>query len=114
MKECQPWLHSGPPRFEVIGEKLEDASERIGPLFSKPPKIHATDLQAWKEIKTIVLGEEGSGRGRWRVQFRRIQIVLIKTYILIFWSKEVDGISSGSTMEMMSLWKVWILGSYLG
>ena len=55
--------------FELIGEKLEDASEGIGPLFSKPPKIHATDLQAWKEIKTIVLGEEGSGRGRWRVQF---------------------------------------------
>lgn len=60
---------SGPPRFEFIGKKLEDASEKIGPLFSKPPKIHATDSWAWKEIKTIVLGEEGSGRGRWRTQF---------------------------------------------
>lgn len=60
---------SGPPRFELIGERLEDASEKIGPLFSKPPKIHATDSWAWKEIKTIVLGEEGSGRGRWRTQF---------------------------------------------
>jgi len=58
-----------PPRFELIGERLEDASEKMGPLFSKPPKIHAIDLRAWKGIKTIVLGEEGSGKSRWRAQF---------------------------------------------
>ena len=50
-------------------ERLEDAGENIGPLFSKPPNILSVGSQAWREIKTIVVGEEGSGRGRWRTEF---------------------------------------------
>jgi len=51
------------PRFELIGTQLEDASENIGPLFSDtPPRIRAKNTEAWKNVKTIVVGEEGSGR----------------------------------------------------
>ncbi len=58
------------PRFELVGRQLEDASEHIGPLFSeRPPRIRAFDAQAWKDVGTIVVGEEGSGRGKWRTAF---------------------------------------------
>lgn len=56
-------------RFDLIGEQLEDASDSVGPLFCKPPKIRAAAPQDWREIKTIVVGEEGGGRGKWRTQF---------------------------------------------
>ncbi|HID31187.1 MAG TPA: hypothetical protein EYP19_14480, partial [Desulfobacterales bacterium] len=64
-------ISSRAARFELIGEKVEDASEKMGPLFIKPPRIRAVvpNPQGWKGIKTIVVGEEGSGRGRWRTQF---------------------------------------------
>lgn len=62
-------LSSTPTRFELIGERLEDSSENIGPLFREPPRIRAADPQEWKSIETIIVGEEGSGRGRWRMQF---------------------------------------------
>lgn len=58
--------------FELVGVQLEDISEGVGPLFSDPPKIRALDTQAWKEVKTIVIGEEGSGRGKWRTSFNPV------------------------------------------
>lgn len=58
------------PRFDLVGKRIEDASENIGPLFGgKPPRIRVLDAQVWKNIGTIVVGEEGSGRGRWRTAF---------------------------------------------
>ncbi len=58
------------PRFELVGTRLNDASEDIGPLFGeRPPRICALDDQTWKGVGTIVVGEEGSGRGRWRTAF---------------------------------------------
>jgi len=56
-------------RCELVGVQLENISEGVGPLFSEPPKIRALDTQAWKEVKTIVIGEEGGGRGKWRTAF---------------------------------------------
>lgn len=57
-------------RFELIGTQLPDAAERIGPLFGdSPPRVGASDEQAWDEVKTIVVGEEGRGRRRWRTEF---------------------------------------------
>ena len=60
---------SGSNRFELVGIQVEDTIEGVGPLFSGPPKIRALDTQAWKEVKTIVIGEEGPGRGKWRTTF---------------------------------------------
>ena len=60
-------------RFELVGTRLNDASEYVGPLFGdKPPKIRALDDQGWKDVGTIVVGEEGSGIGRWRRQFNPV------------------------------------------
>lgn len=61
-------------RFELTGNRLDDATEDRGPLFGqKPPQIHALDEQAWKDVETIVVGEEGSGKGRWRAAFSPVQ-----------------------------------------
>ena len=64
-------IESRAPRFELMGSRIEEASEHVGPLFGmKPPQIRALDRQAWENVKTIVVGEEGSGRGRWRTAFQ--------------------------------------------
>lgn len=63
-------IESKAPRFELAGRQLGDASETMGPLFGEaPPRIRALDPQAWQEVGTIVIGEEGRGRGRWRIAF---------------------------------------------
>jgi len=57
-------------RFELIGNQIKDSSDDFGPLFGqRPPQIRVTDENLWKNINCIVLGEEGTGRKRWRVQF---------------------------------------------
>ncbi|MEM3402606.1 MAG: 30S ribosomal protein S9, partial [Candidatus Hadarchaeales archaeon] len=57
-------------RLELIGSRLEDASEHTGPLFKeRPPRIRALDAQKWKDVRTVVVGEEGSGKGKWRRAF---------------------------------------------
>jgi len=57
-------------RFRLVGERLIDASERVGPLFGgTPPRIQATNADVWKEVGIIIAGEEGRGQGRWRVSF---------------------------------------------
>ena len=57
-------------RFQLVGERLIDASEDLGPLFGgSPPQIHTTTEDAWAEVGTIVVGEEGPGSGRWREVF---------------------------------------------
>ncbi|MDI6848759.1 MAG: 30S ribosomal protein S9 [Candidatus Saccharicenans sp.] len=58
------------PRFGLVGNRLEDASKHMGPLFGKDlPRICAQDAEVWENVRTIVVGEEGSGRGRWRAEF---------------------------------------------
>ncbi len=57
-------------RFELIGTRLNDASEYVGPLFGEmPPRILALGVQAWKNVRAIVVGEEGSSQGKWRTAF---------------------------------------------
>lgn len=61
-------IHS---RFELVGNRIEDSSDSLGPLFGeKPPRIQAHDAQAWANVSTVIIGEEGRGRGRWRTAFR--------------------------------------------
>lgn len=61
------------PRFALVGDCLNDATEDKGPLFGeRPPQIRALHDQGWKDVGTIVVGEEGSGRGRWRKQFKPV------------------------------------------
>lgn len=63
-------IESKAARIELVGTRLNDANEDMGPLFGeRPPQIRALDEQAWKDVKTIVVGEEGSGKGRWRTAF---------------------------------------------
>jgi hypothetical protein len=63
-------IKSKAPQFELIGNKLFDACEDKGPLFGGGPlKIRVLDEQAWKNIQTIVVGEEGGGKGKWRTFF---------------------------------------------
>ncbi|MBC8492655.1 MAG: 30S ribosomal protein S9 [Chloroflexi bacterium] len=63
-------IESKTSRFGLVGHRLNDASEDIGPLFGeRSPKIRGSDRDAWKDVGTIVVGEEGSGKGRWRKAF---------------------------------------------
>ena len=59
---------------ELVGTCLNDATEGIGPLFGeRPPQIRALQEQAWKGVGTIVVGEEGTGKGKWRWDFSPVQ-----------------------------------------
>jgi hypothetical protein len=59
----------GGPRFQLVGNQIPDASENLGPLFARePPRMSVAD-ETWKNVGTIVLGEEGKGRGKWRMAF---------------------------------------------
>jgi hypothetical protein len=57
-------------KFELIGHRLIDAAKETGPLFGEaPPVIKALNSSEWAGIKTIVVGAEGVGQGKWRTQF---------------------------------------------
>ncbi len=59
-------------RFELVGQRINDASEEFGPLFGQSlPRIKA-EADIWSQVGTIVVGEEGPGRGRWRKSFNPI------------------------------------------
>ncbi|HZO90109.1 MAG TPA: hypothetical protein VFB38_17405 [Chthonomonadaceae bacterium] len=56
--------------FELVGHRIKDARDDVGPLFGKQlPCIRARHARDWEEVSTIVVGEEGIGEGRWRMQF---------------------------------------------
>jgi len=60
----------GSSRFQLVGKEIFDSSEDMGPLFGEePPLIKTLDKQGWDNVRVIVIGEEGSGRNRWRTQF---------------------------------------------
>ena len=64
-------IESKVPQFELVGNRLCDATEKIGPLFGeRPPRICGAAKGTWEGIGTMVVGEEGSGKGRWRKVFR--------------------------------------------
>jgi len=63
-------VKSGGSNFQLIGKETSDSSEDMGPLFGEePPRIKTFDEQGWDKVRVIVIGEEGSGRNRWRTQF---------------------------------------------
>lgn len=63
-------IKSTATQFNLVGTRLEDASEGVGPLFGKsPPRIQALYDNVWLKVGTVVIGEEGSGRGKWRKSF---------------------------------------------
>lgn len=60
------------PIFSLVGNRIPDADEDAGPLFGEgPPKLRGRGPEAWGEIATTVVGEEGEALDskRWRVQF---------------------------------------------
>jgi len=60
-------IMSSSSKFELIGTRLNDENQNVGPLFGqKPPKIYSLVDEIWKDVGTIVVGEEGEGNGRWR------------------------------------------------
>lgn len=62
-------VESGYPRFQIVGREIEDASEDMGPLFGEQlPRIQTLDEKGWRDIGVIVVGEEGRGKNRWRMQ----------------------------------------------
>lgn len=62
-------IDSGGPRFHLVGPKIHDESGRMGPLFGgSPPRLGIMNGH-WSDVQTIVVGQEGSGRQRWRQSF---------------------------------------------
>jgi len=62
-------VESGGPQFQLIGREIGDASEDMGPLFGEqPPRIQTLNEKGWSDVGVIVVGEEGRGRNRWRMQ----------------------------------------------
>jgi len=58
------------PRFQLVGREISDASDNMGPLFGgQPPFLRALDGKRWSYVGVIVVGEEGTGRNKWRTQF---------------------------------------------
>jgi ribosomal protein L13E len=57
-------------RFQLVGKEISDSSDDMGPLFGEePPRIKTIDEREWSNVGVVVVGEEGSGRNRWRMQF---------------------------------------------
>ncbi|MBN1147259.1 MAG: hypothetical protein JXA78_08385, partial [Anaerolineales bacterium] len=63
-------IEANASRFELTGTILPDVTENVGPLFGqRPPRIRGVVHQTWKDVGTIVVGEEGSRKGRWHKAF---------------------------------------------
>lgn len=63
-------VESGGARFQLVGREIDVASGYMGPLFGEqPPLIQTLDEKRWGNVGVIVVGEEGSGRNRWKTQF---------------------------------------------
>lgn len=56
--------------FELVGTRLIDGNEDVGPLFGEQaPRVRALGDQVWKDVGTVVVGQEGGGENRWRTTF---------------------------------------------
>jgi len=55
--------------IRLAGNALPDSAEGVGPLFGdSPPTIKLEGAAQAGEIRTLVFGEEGPGRDKWRAQ----------------------------------------------
>lgn len=53
--------------FYLEGNLIENSIENYGPLFGgKSPEIKAISDNIWLDIDSIIIGEEGPGKGKWR------------------------------------------------
>lgn len=60
-------------RFALIGNNLNDVNEYLGSLFGgELPSICGLSDEAWNNISSIVVGEEGRGKGEWRTSFEPV------------------------------------------
>jgi len=67
-------IESKASHFKLDGKLLDDANENMGPLYGMiPPKICAVSDEAWMDVETLVVGEEGGGRDRWRTIFTPVR-----------------------------------------
>jgi len=62
-------LHAAKSRFRLEGRQLKDAELRMGPLFIGDPPMLEADRDALRLVRTIVIGDEGYGTGKWRSAF---------------------------------------------
>ena len=65
-------------RFSLTGTRIEDAaprhgkrSARQGPLYGGRSTPMIVDGQGWGGVSTIIVGEEGGGKDRWREEIDR-------------------------------------------
>jgi hypothetical protein len=58
--------------FQWVGKRLPDVTPNIGPLYGGGPPCIRADGGEWSEVKTIVVGEEGPGQGKWRSHFEPV------------------------------------------
>jgi hypothetical protein len=53
--------------YELVGTQVHDGNQEMGPLFARmPPAIRAFREDTWNRVGTIIVGEEGRGKERWR------------------------------------------------
>lgn len=55
--------------FVLTGQCINDAEERMGPLFHGEFPSILGNYNLWKDIRSIVIGEEGQGDGQWREHY---------------------------------------------
>lgn len=54
-------------QFTLTGNNLNDADESRGPLFGNTlPRIRVENPNAWQQVATIIIGEEGREREEWQ------------------------------------------------
>lgn len=59
--------------FELAGNRISDGDAEKGPLFGKQlPRICAKKI-TWRSVKTVIFGEEGSKKNRWRTEFHPVK-----------------------------------------
>ena len=69
-------VHFRLPCFELVGNSVTCVDRDSEPPFflGGPPRVRAAGADTWAEIKTMVLGEEGRGRGKWRTHFKPVPV----------------------------------------
>ncbi len=60
------------PQFHLVGNEINDESEWFGPLFGGSLPQVTIYNGSWADVSLIVVGQEGSGHGRWRLSLKPI------------------------------------------
>jgi hypothetical protein len=57
--------------FQIKGYKIDDANDEIGSLFGQSLlSLTTNDAAIWRDVETIVIGEEGKSANGWRTWFK--------------------------------------------